>query len=156
MNPDSPPLAIVCPHCPRHFRSKGGRTKHIRVSHQVESEPQELNPSVPPSPIPYLSSHPPSPIPSDYTSSPPSNFTPPPFNNVLPSADHESSPVSDYLPPPSHGGAEFPAINPDAEDDLDAAPGMNDPQIIDASVTTCDYHPELDGKSFFSPRYGMH
>ena len=76
---------------------------------------------------------------SDYTPPPPSDYTPP-------------SPFSDYLPPPSPGGIEIVAQNSDAEDDLDAAPGMNDPP--DGSSITRAYHPKLDGKVYFF--LGMH
>src|SRR6266852_7147416 len=62
----SPLPTIVCPYCPRHFRSRGGRTKHIRAYHQDESGPPVPNPSAP-LPIPHPSSQPASPIPSDHT-----------------------------------------------------------------------------------------
>jgi hypothetical protein len=198
----SPSPAIVCLYCPRHFHSRGGRTRHMQAYHQAEFGVHEPNPSAPPSPIPYSSSHPPSPIPSNYmpppsnytppppsnytppppsnytppppsnytlpppsiytppppsvyTPPPPSNYTPPPpFNYVLPPAEYALSPFSDYLPPPLHGGVEIPALNLDAEDELDAAPGMNDPQVPDASFITRVYHPKLDGKVDFF--LGMH
>jgi hypothetical protein len=161
----SPLLAIGCPFCPRHFHNRSGRTNHIRARHQVESELHEPNPSVPPSPILYPSSHPPSPIPSNHMSPsnhtppphlppPPSNYSPPPsnysppspFNYVLPHADYIPSSVSDHFPPPSDGGFEITALNLDAEDDLDAAPGMDSPQVPDASSVTRAYHPKLDGR----------
>jgi len=163
----SPSPAIACPYCLRHFLSRGGRTRHIQARHQAESRSHEPNPSAPPSPIPDSSSHPPSPIPSNYTPLPPSNSTPPPsnhatpphsnytspppFNSVIPPADYGLSPFFDYLPPPLHGGIEIAALNLDAEDDLDAAPGMNHPQVPDAPSITRAYHPKLDGKvDFFS------
>src|SRR4030088_80147 len=116
----SPPPTTVCPYCPRHFRSRGGRTKHILAHHQAESGSHEPNPSAPPSPIPYSSSHPSSPILS--------NYTPPHSSNYMPMPP---SPFPDYLPPPLDGGVEIATLNLDAEDNLDVAPGMNDPQVPD-------------------------
>src|SRR3981081_929699 len=160
----SPPPTFECPYCIRHFLSRTGRTKHIRARHQVEYGLHEPNPYVPPSPIPYLLSHPPSPIlsnytpppsnytppPSNYTPLPPCNYTPPPpFDHVLAPADRVSPSFSGYLPPPLHGGVEIAALNSDAEDDLDVAPGMNHPQVPDASSVTRVYHPKLDGKVDF-------
>jgi hypothetical protein len=82
--------------------------------------------------------------------SPPPNYTPPaPSNCALPLADYVASPFSDYSPPPFHGGVEIAALNSDAEDDPDAAPGMNDPQVSDAPSITRAYHPKLDGKVDF-------
>ena len=43
------PPTLGCPHCPRHFRSTGGRTKHIRAKHEMDgSLPPDPNPSAPP------------------------------------------------------------------------------------------------------------
>jgi hypothetical protein len=85
---------------------------------------------------------------SDYTLPPLSDYTPPPPSNNTP-----PSPFSDYLPPPSPGGVdEIAAQNSDAEDDLNAAPGMNDPP--DGSSITHAYHSKLDGKVYFF--LGMH
>jgi hypothetical protein len=39
--------------------------------------------------------------------------------------------AAEYLPPPFHGGVEIATLNSDPKDDLDAAPGMNNPQVPD-------------------------
>src|ERR1700720_1900804 len=47
----SPLPPFKCPHCPRHFRSKGGHTKHIQAKQYAnESEPLGSSPSSSPSP----------------------------------------------------------------------------------------------------------
>ena len=76
----SPPPTLACPFCPRHFHSKGGRTKHIRIKHHENGpNPHVSNLTVPSSPVPSSpnsSSHnvqldqPPSPVPPDPSSSP--------------------------------------------------------------------------------------
>jgi hypothetical protein len=142
LNPGPP--AIACPYCPRHFRSRGGRTKHILARHQAdESEHHEPNPSAPPSPIPYSSPHPPSPVPSELSSS---HYMPPP-------ADYAPSPLPEYyMPPPSCGGADAAPPNSDDEDDIGYAllrGGMSNPQVPDTLPISRAYHPKLDGESVF-------
>ena len=66
----SPPPTFACPCCPRHFKSKSGRTRHIQVKHlDYLSEPHALDTGAHTSPIPSLNSlqpsfHNPSPDPS--------------------------------------------------------------------------------------------
>lgn len=59
----SPPPTLACPHCPRHFYSKGGRTKHVRAMHGADGlVPQKSglsSPSVLSSPVSPSSQHPP-------------------------------------------------------------------------------------------------
>ena len=64
------------------------------------------------------------------------------------------SPFPDYLPLPLDGGVEIATLNLDAEDNLDVAPGMNDPQVPDGPSITRAYHPKLDGEVDFF--LGMH
>jgi hypothetical protein len=68
---------------------------------------------------------------------------------VLLPADRVPSPFSDYLSPTLHGGVEIAALNSDADDDLDVAPGINRPQVPDTSSITRVYHHKLDGKVIF-------
>ena len=148
----SPPF--VCPYCPRHLCSRGGCKIHIETNHQAESGLNGFNLYDPPSPIPYLSPLPPTPIPSNFML-PPSDYTPGPFssnytpspssNYVLPPTDYGLSPFSNHLSLSLHGGFEFTALYSAPKDDLDAAPGMNDPQVPDTSSITHAYHPKLDG-----------
>lgn len=158
--------SFACPYCPRHLRSKGGRKIHIQAIHQAESRPDDLNLYDPPSPIPYSSPLPPTPTPTltptptptptpsnftpppfDYTPGSPSNYTPSPSSNyVLPPADDVLSPFSDHSSPSLHGVFEFAALNLAPENDLDAAPGMDDPQVPDILSITRAYHLKLDGK----------
>src|SRR6267154_484740 len=162
----SPLSTIMCPYCTRHFRNRGGHTKHIRAHHDAESHAR--NPSVSPSAISYLSSRPSSPIPSNYMLPPslhPSSLLPPPLppsplpSSPLPSSPSPSPPPlplpspSDYLPPPFYGGVEIAALNSDAEDDLDAASGMNSPQASDALSIKHYYHPKLNGRVDFFRGY---
>lgn len=132
-------VLIACPYCRRHFRSRGGRTKHIRARHRdrVESGPYYEPLSAPP------------PIPSSHPNPNPFNHTPPPLSDYPP-----PSPLSD-LPASLHGDVEIAALDLDADDDMDAAPGMNDPRVPDGPPITRAYHPTLDGEvDFFF--LGMH
>lgn len=91
-----PPPTFACPHCPRYFQSKSGRTKHIQAKH-VGSRPQ--SPNLPPSPVPlsYSSSH---------------GFR---------SEDPESAPARSTPPPPSESEGGFGAADPDASIGFEAS-----------------------------------
>lgn len=73
-------------------------------------------------------------------------------------AHHRAEPPPHYTPPPSFRysrpsplSGNLPPSNLGPEDDMDATPGMNDPQVPDGSSVTRVYHPKLDGKvDFFS------
>ena len=119
---------VVCPFFPRHFRTRGRRTKHIRAHHP--GEPYIPNSPVPPPPIPCSSSLPPQPIPSN---------NPP------------RSPFPDYLLPAFLRSVEIAALYSDAEDDLDSVPDMDDPQVREIFLDgfTRLYHSKLDGKVEF-------
>jgi hypothetical protein len=145
----------VCPYsgCCQHFRKVDGRTKHIQAHHHVESGSHEPNPSAPPLPIPNLSSHPSSPIPFNHTSSP-SLSSPSPLSPS--SLSPSPLPPSDYLPPPFHGFVDITPLNSDAEEDLDAAPGINDPQVPDTPSIKRNYHRDLNDNVVFFPSIHLH
>ena len=135
----SPPPTLACPHCPRHFRSTGGRTKHIRAKHQTDvSRHPDPNQSRPPSPTQSLSQpppEPPSPVPSN------SPTQPPPLRRGFNHADLDTEhPYSDpgYALPESYSDV--------VNEDPPPAGGRAIP--IPPSVTRV-YHPKLDGKLIF-------
>jgi hypothetical protein len=133
----SPPPTLPCPYCPRHFRSKGGRNKHIRAKHDFEGlDPHEPSPSESQQLSSNESYHEraPSPIPSDPMRSP----SPLPEGS---NADYDidvDHPVfnSDYTPPGSYV----------EELNRNSPPGGH---VHDEHVprVTRAYHPKLDGKS---------
>jgi hypothetical protein len=158
----------VCPYCIRHFRSKGGRTKHIRARHPEEgSDAHGPNMSVPPSPmqpLPQSHSQPSSPIPSDMI--PP----PSPLQSLSQSPSQPLSPFPpDTVPPHSPRGPY--SAGPDTEnpfsdlghvpagfysdigDEMNREPspggGVSDGNgdVPDPPRITCIYHCKLDGKS---------
>jgi hypothetical protein len=104
----SPPT-LPCPHCPRHFRSKGGRRKHLQVKH-----PDHTNGPNPHAHATNLVALPPSPVPSSSHSSSynierlPSPITP----------DSETTPSES--PPSSRAELEVDAADDFADIDIDA------------------------------------
>ena len=73
----SPPPTLACTYCPRYFKSKSGRTRHIQAKHPANRfESHAPNTVAHSSPIPSLpqpSFHDPSPVPSHFIPSlPPS------------------------------------------------------------------------------------
>jgi len=133
----SPPPTLVCPHCPWHFHSTDGHTKHIWAKHQTDGFGcPEPNPSRPLSPMQSLSQpppRPPSPVPSN------SPTQPPPLHRGLDHANLDTEhPYSDlgYALPGSYSDI----MN---EDPLPASS-----QDIPLSVTHA-YHPKLNGKLIF-------
>ena len=142
----SPPPTLACPYCPRHFRSKGGRLKHIRAKH---SELHEPNPSLRQSPAPSSSrassyesrnERLPSSIPSDPT--PPLTPPPPPplqgFNADVDMGVEDLHFDQDYIPPE-------PYPSPSEESDENAPPAEQ--RIPDPRHVSCAYHPKLNGMS---------
>ena len=139
----SPPPTLPCPRCPRYFKTKSGRTRHIQAKHPAErfqphapitgahvprisSSPQPSfhNPSTVPS-SPQPSFHNPSPVPSHF----------------MPSF-HDPSPVpSDFMasPPPLFDGFN---ANPDIDMDIEH-PHPDVPRI------TRVFHPDLNGMLAF-------
>ena len=156
----SPPPTLACPHCPRHFHSKGGRTKHIQAKHDANGlNPHASNVTLPPSPVSSLShssSHivqfeePPSPIPSDFTPTPPPSYG-------------EADAADDF---PDIGlDAEYPQFNqndipPDVGDELneDLPPGDNpmEQHAPNPPHITYIYHPKLNGKVELFSDYFYH
>jgi hypothetical protein len=133
----SPPPTLACPYCPRHFRSTGGRTKHIRAKHQMDgSGCPEPNPSRPPSPMQSLLQPPPGP-PSPVPFNSPTQL--PPLCRGLDHADLDTEhPYSD----PEYALSGF------YSDIMNEDPPPASSQDIPLSVTRA-YHPKLDGKSIF-------
>ena len=122
--------------CSRQFRSKGGRTKHIKAYHQVDL--LEVNVPVLSSPIPpafssQLSSQPPTPMPSSHTSPSP-----------LPS--HRSNDMSVEHPC-------FDLENPNFGDEMNenSPPGgsVDEQHVPNRPHITRAHHPKLDGKLIF-------
>ena len=120
--------------CSRQFRSKGGRTKHIKVYHQVDL--LEVNVPVLSSPIPLafssqLSSQPPTPMPSSRTS-------------PLPS--HRSNDMSVEHPC-------FDLENPNFGNEMNenSPPGgsVDEQHVPKRPHITRAHHPKLDGKPIF-------
>ena len=150
----SPPPTLACPYsgCLRHFRSKGGCTKHIQVKHHVNGpNPHASNLTIPPSPVPsssHSSSHnvqferPPNPIPSDSTPSSPSHGevdAADNFANIGIDAEYPQF-DQDYIPPDLNLGGKL-------------MPPRNNPmEQQHAPDITYIYHPKLDSKlDYFLP-----
>jgi hypothetical protein len=133
----SPPPPFKCPHCPRHFRSKGGRTKHIQAKHYAnESEPLGSSPSSSPSPS------------SSQNSSRKSHE---PSPSIIGSEPHRHSDVAvDDIG--DHADFDFAPPGPceDLGEDLNrnSPPGVNARDEHPPCVTRA-YHPKLDGKPVF-------
>jgi len=152
----SPPPTIPCPYCLRHFRSRGGRTKHIRAHHANESEPQEPNAFMPSSPITLSSSKSPSPpqspIPSDSTPQPPSAHTPPPLSGYIPSPQPMSPHLDsiglnlDARDARSNSGYMSPNIGDEIHEGTPLRDGASDPHAPDSPSVTRTYHPKMNGK----------
>jgi hypothetical protein len=156
-----PPPTLACPHCLRHFRSKGGRTKHIRSKHPEEgSDMYSPNPSVPPSPmqsLPQSRSQSSSPIPPNTIplsplqspSHPPSPF--PPDTVPLPPHRGPDSVGSDIENPFSDLGHVPPGLYSDFGNEMNREPpprsGMSDQGIPDPPRITRIHHPKLNGNS---------
>lgn len=160
----SPPPTLPCSHCPRRFRSKGGRTKHIKVKHPPGANaggpnlnPQASNLTPPPSPAPsslHSSSHnirfeqPPSPIPSGSTP------IPPPSRGE---ADADIGVDAEYPQPEFDRDCTPPAselnMGDDSEWNDDLPPtGRDDPMQVDApNAPHIIYHPKLNGEFLFLP-----
>jgi hypothetical protein len=134
----SSPPKLTCPHCPRHLRSKGGRTKHIRAKHDFQG-PEPHGPLPPPleqssSSESYGGHHEPSlsPIPSDSMSSPSPSLE----GSNTDYAHDVDHPIFywDYTPP----GSYF------EESNLDH---VHDQRVPDPPRVTRIYHPKLNGGS---------
>jgi hypothetical protein len=130
----SPPPTFACPYCPRHFKAKSGRTRHIQAKHSGVAKPNAPDPD-----LSHISS---SPQPSFHGTNPvSSNFASPPpdLDDIFidePNAYLDmDDPQFDQGPP---GG------NPDD------VRGQHGP---DAPRTTRIYHPKLDGVLSFSLIY---
>jgi hypothetical protein len=139
----SPPT-LACPYCPRHFRSKGGRTQHILAKHHTDSEgrePHGSNPSLPSSPVPSSLPHEfyyeqtPSPIPFESTTPPPS---PEEVNTANPDidVDVEQPPFDLNSTPPDFYGEDL----PHGEDATEQPDPPHPPHLMRS------YHPKLDGE----------
>jgi hypothetical protein len=133
----SPPT-LPCPHCPRYFRSKGGRRKHLQAKH-----PDHTNGPNPHAHATNLVALPPSPVPSSSVSShssshnierPPSPITP----------DSESTPSSSDI------DAEYPGPQPEFDQDYvphDHHVDVDDALNYDLPPRQSNiYHPKLNGK----------
>jgi hypothetical protein len=135
----SPPPTLPCPYCPRHFHSKGGRTKHIRTKHDFQGlEPHEPSPSD--------SSPPPSQQPSSNESyhervqSPIPSEAPREGSNAGYDMDVDHPiPDSDYTPP----GSYVEELNRNSPPRGHA----HNQHVPDPPRVTRAYHPKLDGKS---------
>jgi hypothetical protein len=151
----SPPPTLACPSCPRHFHSKGGRTKHIRAKHANGPNPHASNLTRPLalSPVPTspnLSLHtvqferPPSPIPSDSTASSPR----PPSRGEVDLADNfaDIGVEADYLQ--LDRDHRSPDLNVNDEMNEDLPPRDNPMERIPnpPHTSTYIYHPHLNGK----------
>jgi hypothetical protein len=151
----SPPPTLLCPHCPRRFKSKSGRTRHI-ATHLVDG-PEDSEPLAPDrlsSPIPSLppSFHNPSTVPSHSMPSPipslppsfhdpspvPSHFIPSPIPSLVEPSFHDPSPVPSHFIPSS--ATSFDGFNTDTDIEH---------QHTNASRMTRVFHPKLNGMSFF-------
>src|SRR5882762_3148182 len=146
----SPPPTLPCPHCPRHFHSKTGRTRHIQAIHHDDSgvdglEPQDHNTSLPSSPSvedpESQHSHRSQndkqpPAPSDRMSSPA-----PLFDHNL---DMDVDPPHadwDYTPPGSDVDPE-----PEPEPNQNSSPlGDRNQRAPDPPHITRTYHPTISG-----------
>jgi hypothetical protein len=145
----SPPPTLACPHCPRHFRSKGGRKKHIQKKHGTDGlEPQESRSSPSLSPLPSPQAVPSSPHSHELYERPPSTTM----------SDPTKPPSSPS--PPSRGGSDHFDVDMDIEHpdfDQDETPpqeplgsfGFGQELSRNSSPVTRTYHPKLNGKSSF-------
>ncbi|KAF8506107.1 hypothetical protein JB92DRAFT_2833021 [Gautieria morchelliformis] len=138
----SPPPTLACQFCPQHFRSKGGRTKHIQAKHPVDGlEIHGSNHSSPPSP-----SSSPSQDSSSHRSPPEQPPSPIPFEPMpVPTSDNMDveypSFVLDHTPPGSY-------VAFGEELNINSSPGGNarDQYTPDLPRITHAYHAKLNGQ----------
>ena len=131
----SPPPTIACPFCPRHLKSKGGRTRHIQAKHSGVLEPHALDLATNPSRTsssPQPSFHGMNPVPSNFVSPPPSDLDD--LSIVEPNA---------YLNINHH---QFDQGSPG----LGGDPNVRGQHVPDAPRLIHVYHPKLDGGVGFS------
>ena len=128
----SPPPTLGCPFCPRHFRSKGGHTQHIRAKHHIDGrEPHGSNPSLPPSPVPSEST------------TPPSREE---VNTANPDIDVEQPPFDLNSPPPDVYGDQLNEDLPPGEDVMERPDPLHPPDPLHRPCLMRSYHPKLDGE----------
>ena len=164
----SPPPTLKCPYCPRHFKTRSGRTRHIQAKHPTNgSEPHApdtvaaARTSTSPIPSPRQSSfHDPSPVsshflPSFHGPSPvPSHFMPS-FHDPSPVPSHFMPSFHDPSPVPSHFMPSFPP-SIDGFNDVDPNIDMDiERPLPDASCITRVFHPKLNGMSIFFFTYTL-
>jgi hypothetical protein len=132
----SPPPPFACPHCLRHFHSKGGRTKHIRAKHADELEPHESS-----SPPPFRSS-------SQKSFSHKSHEPPQSINGSAPDG-HSDAALDDINIDINHPDFNFAPPEPfmDFGEDLDQnLPPANNGRDEHSPSVTRAHHPMLNGK----------
>lgn len=120
----SPPPTLACPFCPRHFKSKSGRTRHIQAIHPANGSAPGTAASATPPPL----------------QPPPHNSSPAPHTpdtaahiSLPPQPPHDPSPVLSY-------------------DGFDANPNMDidiEHPHPDASRISRVFHPKLNGMPIF-------
>src|SRR5882672_7317446 len=126
----SPPPTLACPHCPRHFRSKGGRNKHVWAKHTADGlEPRESSPSSSPSSVPSASQRSPSHEGSNADVD---------MDIEHPNFDRDETPPGSYF--------DF-----GEESNRNSLPGdgAGDRHVPDLPRVSRTYHPKLNGKSSF-------
>jgi hypothetical protein len=128
----SPPPTVACPYCPRHFKVKSGRTRHIKAKHSGVPEPHAPEPATDPL---RISSSPESPQP------PPSFYGTNSTRSVSPVPSDLASP---YLDIDNH------------QFDQGSLGGDPDVNLPDAPSIRRTYHPKLNGVLISSLIYRIH
>ena len=154
----SPPPTLACPHCPRHFRSKGGRNKHVWAKHTADGlEPRESSPSSSPSSVPSASQQ--SPSHKLHHEQPSSPISSDPMLPPSPSHEGSNADVDMDIEHPNFDRDETPPgsyFDFGEESNRNSLPGdgAGDRHVPDLPRVSRTYHPKLNGKSsFFSTLY---
>lgn len=135
----SPPSTVACPYCPRHFKTKGGRNRHIQAKHSGMREPQAPNPSTDPS---RTSS---SPEPSDFASPPSDSDDDLEPNAYLDIDDHQ---FNDFDQGSLGGDFDQGSLGGASDSDQGSLGGDSDQgerHVSDVPHIIRIYHPKLDG-----------
>ena len=145
----APQRALTCPHCPQHFYTKSGCTRHIQAKHQAADNAASY-PSPVPTPLPqyfHRSSLTQSPDPSDLSFPPSQGWE---FNTNSPDLDFTLS----LSPLPSHKtfNTDPPNLNMDNifNVTMPSSPHFHNSeefQNTDSSCITQAFHPKLYGTS---------
>lgn len=130
----SPPPTLACPFCPRHFKSKSGRTRHIQSIHPDNGSAPGTLAAASSTPQP-----------------PPHNSSPVPDHDHAPDTAADTSPTPPPPQPHPHDSSLSPVLSYDGFDanhSIDSDIDIEHPHP-DTSRISRVFHAKLNGMSMF-------